>query len=356
MNFKKFDSHDEDLDSNQQQAWLMPYANMMCLMAGFFAIMYMSNSGKLGSSFGGSSLSAIGARTPDAIASATVQPDHLVTNEIPKDFLDKYEQQKKLIENLSLQAEKLQKEVNEHKTILSENNSSASALLAEKKNLEYEIEKLNEAQRKSFEQIQLEQAEKQKLAEQIRLAEYQKIAEQQLRDKKEQEIKRKEFQLKSKDSQISQSNQNIEYTKNIIETQEAQIAQLRAQLGEAKAELSSLPQNLMFMLKWNSPQDLDLTVTDPNGRKYDLKRRNVASESTAGSEFWQSENFTPGLYKLRITYNPGPVGSKQNASFVIRADSSRDSKETLNHTVDVNNRFKEITVNVSDKGLISFNK
>lgn len=356
MSFNKFDSPDEELDSNQQQSWLMPYANMMCLMAGFFAIMYTLNGGKLNSSVGGSALSAIGTRAPDAVASAPVQPDTIVTNEIPKDFLDKYEQQKKLIETLSVQAEKLQKEVNEHKTILNANNSSASALLTEKQNLQFEIEKLNEAQKKSLEQIQLEQTEKQKLAEQIRLSEYQKIAEQQLRDKKEQEIKRKEFQLKSKDSQISQSNQNIEYTKNIIETQEAQIAQLRAQLGEAKSELSNLPQNLMFMLKWNSPQDLDLTVTDPNGRKYDLKRRNVASEGSGGSEFWQSQNFAPGQYKLRITYNPGPVGSKQNASFVIRADSSRDSKETLNHTVDVNNRVKEITVNVSEKGLISFNK
>lgn len=356
MNFNKFDSPDEDLDTNQQQSWLMPYANMMCLMAGFFAIMYMANSGKLGTSMGGAALSAVGARTPDAIANAPTQPDNLVTNEIPKDFLDKYEQQKKLIQTLSVQTEKLQKEVNEHKTILSDNNSSAATLLTEKKSLEYEIEKLNEAQKKSLEQIQLEQTEKQKLAEQIRLAEYQKIAEQQLRDKKEQEIKRKEFQLKSKDSQISQSNQNIEYTKNIIETQEAQIAQLRAQLGEAKSELSSLPQNLMFMLKWTSPQDLDLTVTDPKGRKFDLKRRNVASEASGGSEYWQSENFVPGLYKLRITYNPGIVGSKQNASFVIRADSSRDSKETLNYTVDVSNRVKEITVNVSEKGLISFNK
>lgn len=356
MNINKFDSPDEELNPNQQQSWLMPYANMMCLMAGFFAILYTLNNGKLNSSVSGTALSAIGARTPDAVASAPVQPDTIVTNEIPKDFLDKYEQQKKLIENLSLQAEKLQKEVNDHKTVLNENNSSASALLLEKKSLEFEIEKLNEAQKKAIEQIQIEQTEKQKLAEQIRLAEYQKIAEQQLRDKKEQEIKRKESQLKTKDSQISQSNQNIEYTKNIIETQEAQIAQLRAQLGQAKAELSSLPQNLMFMLKWNSPQDLDLTVTDPNGRRYDLKRRNVASDNAGGSEFWQSENFEPGQYKLRITFNPGPVGSKQNASFVIRADSSRDSKETLNYTVDVNNRVKEIIVNVSEKGLISFNK
>lgn len=355
MSLNKFDSSDEDLDSSQQQSWLMPYANMMCLMAGFFAILYTLNGGKL-NSVSGAALSAIGARTPDAVANSTVKPDNIVTNEIPKDFLDKYEQQKKLIENLSVQAEKLQKEVNDQKLALNENNSSASTLLSEKKNLEYEIEKLNEAQKKAFEQIQLEQAEKQKLTEQIRIAEYQKIAEQQIRDKKETEIKRKEVQLKSKDSQISQSNQNIEYTKNIIETQESQIAQLRAQLGEAKAELSNLPQNLMFMLKWNSPQDLDLVVTDPKGRKFDLKRRNVASEGSGGSEFWQSENFSPGQYRLRVTYNPGPVGSKQNASFVIRADSSRDSKETLNYTVDVNNRVKEIMVNVSEKGQISFNK
>lgn len=356
MSYNKFDSADEDLDSSQQQSWLMPYANMMCLMAGFFAIMYMLNGGQFNSSVGGTALSGIGARNPDALISATAKPDALVTNEIPKDFLDKYEQQKKLIETLSIQAEKLQKEVNDHKSALNENSSSASTLLTEKRNLQYELEKLTEAQKRAFEQIQIEQAEKQKLAEQIRVSEYQKIAEQQLRDKKEIEIKRKEFQLKTKDSQISQSNQNIEYTKNIIETQESQIAQLRAQLNEAKAELSNLPQNLMFMLKWSSPQDLDLSVTDPKGRKFDLKRRNVASEGSGGSEFWQSENFSPGQYRLRITYNPGPVGSKQNASFVIRADSSRDSKETLNYTVDVNNRVKEIMVNVSEKGLISFNK
>jgi hypothetical protein len=355
MSLNKFDSSDEDLDSNQQQSWLMPYANMMCLMAGFFAVLYTLNGGKLNSSVSGAALSAIGSRSPDALANATLKPDNFVTNEIPKDFLDKYEQQKKLIETLSVQAEKLQKEVNHNKMVLNENNSSSSVLLTQKKALENEIEKLNEAQKKAFEQIQIEQAEKQKLTEQIKLSEYQKIAEQQIRDKKENEIKRKEVQLKSKDSQISQSNQNMEYTKNIIETQESQIAQLRAQLGEAKTELSNLPQNLMFLLKWNSPQDLDLTVTDPKGRKFDLKRRNVASEGSGSSEFWQSENFAPGQYRLRVTYNPGPVGSKQNASFVIRADSSRDSKETLNHTVDTNNRVKEIMVNVSEKGQISFN-
>ena len=361
MRVYQFKSHDDDLDNNQQQSWLFPFANMMFLMFGLYAYLYVSGNGALNSSgFGG----LAGKKNQlNLQGKESVQVDQKIVMQVPEEVQKKLQDQQTLIDRLSQQAELLQSELAENKTKLGKTSDSISVREAEKKAMENEIELLRK-EKEDLKTVMLsQQTENQQLVEKIKVAEEQKALEQKLRDLKEKEVKRKEAQIKNRDSQLNQTNQNIEYTNNIIATQEAEISQLRSQLLQAKSELGNLPQNLMFVLKWSTPVDLDLSVTDPNGKRFDFNRRTIAgvdgkisveSGTGPGSEIWEAQQFTPGEYKLRVTFKPNQLATKRASGFVLQASSARDSKESMMYTVDLNNRQKEIRVIVDQRGRIAF--
>jgi hypothetical protein len=360
MKTYQFQSHDEDSESNDQPNWILSFANMMFLMFGLCAYLFFTENKQLGSfkneeSYPGNNNTSI-YNQPTSYGKYNFL-------QVPEEVQNKLQEQKAFIDRLSLQTEKLRLELSDNKAKFGNSSDLILTHQKEKRILEKQIEFHISENDNLKTLLQIQEAENKKLVEKIKVAEQEKDVEQSLRDLKEKEVKRKEAQIKNRDSQLNQSNQNIEYTNNIVATQEAEISELRAQLSRAKAELNSLPQNLMFILKWSAPVDLDLSVTDPNGTSFDMKKRtiagvdgkiSVASATGPGSEIWESQQFIPGEYKIMVTYKAGQTETKRASGFVLQASSGRDSKESIMYTVDTNNKNKEITVVVDSKGRIAF--
>jgi hypothetical protein len=111
----------------------------------------------------------------------------------------------------------------------------------------------------------------------------------------EEEIRRKEDELRRQQEELRK--------------QEEENKKLQAKIKELETKTDDKGGSfLMFVVKWSTDKhDIDMTVTDPKGRKYDFKKRKFGSSpgeftldsrQGPGAEIWQADNFEPGIYTV----------------------------------------------------------
>ena len=372
--------HDDSEDHEEQvnERWLVSYSDMMTLLFGLFVMLFsMASENQEHFQERLKSISQSSFDTHHEAADEPVLPPPVavpVAPEVPRESEKTNLDKKDLsVENASLKQEKVA--LTQEKVTLSQEklalNQEKTALQQERDQLADQIQKMLESEKQlqaasqsASAAAQMTKQKEQEIENLRKQIEQEKstrsqselaaaTARDQLKNRLQAEEKKKaEETEKSKDlkrniaqatekqkSLVAETEKNEDRAKalesekaNLLkqkETLEAKNEDLSKKAEELEHKLDELQnqakkdgQFMMIVLKWSSEKhDLDLTVTDPDGKVFNFKNRHFAghpgdftldSRSGPGAEIWQTDKIIPGVYtvswKLYNTYgNDNPV-------------------------------------------------
>lgn len=349
------DDHQSD---HVDEKWLVSYADMMTLLFGLFVILFSISSENQEEY----------QRNLKMLSSSTTKTEMVPDKEIPEIKLQLEAEKLKLAQAL-LEIEKLNRLVQSTKSesqtsaaetdrqnqlreldqktidslkakvdqLTSENRSLVASLSASSTSSKTEVlkslQKIQEleAKLKAMEATETELSKKivgeDLLNQKLKQA---KLAEDSLRAQLDQlardkaNLERQVDSAKSQDRKLASIEAAGSKSKLEVDQQKQKIDQLTAQMADLQKEVSRLMSELkesekkgadgqgylFFIVKWTSEKhDLDLTVTNPQGKQFDFKKRSFAgipgsfsldSRTGPGAEIWQASNPEPGIYTIQV--------------------------------------------------------
>lgn len=322
------DQDEKSTIHQNSEGWLVSYADLMTLLFGFFVIFY------------------------------TIAKEQGDTAQKLKNFSIKtFGSSDKKLEAVSNLNQKSEEDILKEQAYINELKKYSEELY---KKLQNSVNK-EEYDRVKAERVELENKIKEmklKLDNSVSNEEKNKILA---------ELEALKSQLKNSNQEVESVGKNEVKIKNLenelkkIKMKEVQLEEKNTQL---KALLENKPKNdfLMFVSKWGTEKhDIDLYVTDPNGREYFFKKRKflnapgeliLDSRYGPGVELWQAAKFLKGKYKLRvILYNQ--YGNFNDAFVNITIVTNKGHLELP--PTNLNQTKKEMIyfANVSEAGEIS---
>lgn len=263
--------------NHPDERWLVSYSDLMTLLFGFFVLMY-------------------------SMAAAKKDSTQMM-QEVAQAFQDK---EKSNPQQEPAKLEDLNKEL---QALLNQRMQEADALKEEKARLEIEVQKMR-AQDQEASKIREEKEALEKIAEQNKIENesLQKIAQ----SEKEQLAKK----IEELENSLIQKADNKKMTENLL-TQLKELKEKDLQSQKKIKELKAEEEGKSFILifsKWDTEKhDIDLTIKNSSGQKFDFKNRTfpgvsgelvLDSRFGPGAEMWTSNKLVPGDYEIEVTlYN-----------------------------------------------------
>jgi len=165
--------------------------------------------------------------------------------------------------------------------------------------------------------------------------------------------------LEITEERLAQTRMTLATVEQKLETSEAKVEELQRIVNKSATSAAS-SMFLAFMVKWpTNDHDVDLTVEDPSGRKFDFKNRKISGHPGTfvldtrrgpGIEVWQADKIIPGIYKFTYTlYNA--YGNKAPCPISGTIFSSKGSVEIPATTLDTESRrTSSVRVQIDEDG------
>jgi myosin heavy subunit len=385
-------SSDDDLIEHIDERWLVSYADMMTLLFGLFVLLFSIASEKQGKGFD-QQLKEISessfANKPNSTPAPINKPDDQSVDQLvaPLETPPDSNLLKNEIETLKAQTLDFKKQLDDKKKLEEDFAKDNELFYIERQKLENQLKAIqnNETDlRKEIDQLRKTVASQklpvisktvpkfdpqieEKLNEQIKNLKEQVLKEKAQRDESQRKIASLEKnnsktnnaeknnenllaaieKLEDKTKAIELKNQELEEQKNHVELKKQELAtraemlqlqnnELAKKMSAMEKEALSISDSIIVILKWSTDKhDLDLTVTDPKGKKFQFKNRKfpshpgeltLDSRSGPGAEIWQTDKIIPGIYTVNWTlYN-----AYNNQNDVVYSGSISSSRSRLN--------------------------
>lgn len=288
------DGLDNLSSDHADERWLISYADMMTLLFGLFVMLYaiaMETQGQPEKFF------------PDLAPKAEENPAAPSQASVIARLEHDLEAAKSSLAVKTDQLAKMAEKLTENQTALTEANKDSEKNKEMLAALKAQIDQLTLEKASLSEQTSSAKG----LSDQASKLQNQITALKALLTQKSLEVQKFEEQRKqgsvTSEAEISKLKKEISEQQLVIQKLSAQNEML------IKENLSSL---MMVVLQWTSEKhDLDLEVTDPNGRLYNFKNRSfqnskakfvIDSRNGPGVEMWQTPNIVPGEYKADFVF------------------------------------------------------
>lgn len=329
------------------ERWLMTYADKMTLLCGLFIMLFAMS-------------------TMDQASQERVKESTKKTFGEPASVKEK----EKKIQEEKEQKEKEIQEIKEQKVILETKVKELEQKVVQTEELRKEIEKLKqenvtlEKQANTTPDLRLQNMKLEKEVEELKKLKTpvveKKIPPPTPKPKPKvqpQQIDPKEFTRL--EERLEQEVNKVAEIKMKLSAADAQIVELKREIerSQTSAVTSAF---LAFMIKWpTNDHDVDLTVEDPAGRKFDFKNRKYSghpgmfvldTRRGPGIEVWQADRIIPGTYKFNFQlYNA--YGNKAPCPISGTLFSSKGSVEMPTVTLDTDSRRSgSVRVEIDDQG------
>ena len=334
-----FSSHDDEGEIHVDEKWLVSYADLMTLLFGLFVMLYVISMQTQG------------------------DPNRLLKNANADESLTQQAQANAPSEAQQVSASALvqmrsqyQNQIQELQLRLDQSSLKISEL--EKQNIEaMEQQKVAETKKQN-------NVEELKAEQDLPSLEQEQQKWQQERDRLSLENTKMATQLKSLQAklQLLESQASARESQSLqINEMERKIASLEKEVSEASTLAAS--SSLMVLLKWPTDRhDLDMVLTDPKGRVFNFKKRQVKgsqgvfevdSRFGPGVEMWQDQKPLAGKYKVEVVfYNAS--GNEKPARFQVQAVSAKTSVSSEEFTLDLTQqKQKTFTFELNNQGQVS---
>lgn len=391
---RKSHAGNDEHEEGHSEAWLVSYSDMMTLLFGLFVMLYsmaMETQGKIDERLKEVTNSIVTEaeidqekelKTENSELSQTMQTSIDInenSSESPlnatvdssKEIQEELERQKNENQALIGQVTKLnaEKEIRERETV------SENELVREIASIKLETEKKLDSKKLELEEIKLKNAEQQNQLI-ASMSQIEKLKAQLNEIQKEKKVSKRESSVKDESekekanlervrdlqARILEEKKRADKFEQEISSRDRETSELRSKLAALEKQEADSPKFLMFVLKWFTDRhDLDLTLVDPKGRKYDFKKREYSgqpgkftldSRSGPGAEIWQTAQFVPGEYKLAVSFYQ-EYGNKSTAKFMIEVSSPKSVLETKQLELSFGQKVKELKFRVDANGAIS---
>ncbi len=334
-------AHDDEAP-HVDERWLVSYADMMTLLFGLFVLLFSiadEKKGDMNQHLKEISESSFSKNTPQPTPDPISEPipeeqkpediDQVLT-ELKELKIQTETLQQKLIEKQNLEVKLTQQLEEEKQTFQNQ------MLLKEEAELKLKNELLVAEQQLNIKNNQKPIVDKEAQLKTVRLeAEINTIKNQLAKEKLETQkvmqklassprtpasndntklLNQKVVELETKNKEIDLKNQELLDQAQEIETKNQELTQ---KIKELEQDNMSVSDSMIVILKWSTDKhDLDLKVTDPNGKVFEFKNKlykgypgelTLDSRSGPGAEIWQTNKIIPGNYtvtwKLYNSYN-----------------------------------------------------
>jgi flagellar motor protein MotB len=371
---------DEDHDEHIDERWLVSYADMMTLLFGLFVLLY--------------SLATMDQQKAEKIRQSTNEKFGHQKEAKPVKEID----YKKLYEKINSEHSVLLEDLKvlQDKSKLTEGVEKLLAVASQKiEDLKQEREQLlenakqkdNNIDKLQSDILKTEQNENENRSKNEIIAALQQKNEEQIKDLDDltKKLKLNEEQMKL----INVENQNLKNTRPTLErkiaseeTLQKQVSDLEARATAAESARNEMAQKLKniesakdkesaskaflaVFINWPTrDHDIDLVIKDPNGKKFDFKKRkyqgypgNFALDTRRGpgAELWQSDKIIPGKYSATYSfYNQyGNTEEAKVSGTIYTAKGSFEIKD-VQMNLEKNREF-HIVFEVTEDGSVQIN-
>lgn len=294
--------------NHPDEKWLVSYSDLMTLLFGFFVLMYSMAAAKKDSS-------QMMQEVSQAFKTDEKKPDQ---EDPTKELLTTLAQKSQELDALKEEKERLAMEVQK----MREQDQESSKLLEEKELLQKMAEEKKAENELLQQQAQIEKEELTKKIEELEKSMLDKADNKKLTEDLMAQLK----DLKEKDLQSQKK------------------------IKELKAEEEGKSFILVFS-KWDTEKhDVDLTIKNPSGQKFDFKNRSfpgvsgelvLDSRFGPGAEMWTSNKLIPGDYEIEVAlYNQYGNLNDAKVTTTIMAGLHKLVLPTAKLNLSTNNKVK----------------
>ena len=328
MNNSHSPQHEDDHEE-ASEGWLVSYADMMTLLFGLFVMLYsmaIENQGTMDQQLKEVSTSLSEANQKNILEKPVPVID-------PKVEIVTVKEENKILK------EDRDKQIQLAESIKKENDE-----------MKLKLDEFEKAKDQMQSQLIDHEVEKEKIKKEL---------ERMIASKPLETVVQKKVEAPPVDPKITQ--EALTKLKQQLAEETKTADDLKVELDKAKAELNSAPKFLMFVLKWfTEKHDLDLTLYDPTGKKYNFKKRDypnhpgrlaLDSRSGPGAEIWQTNEFLAGEYRLVVNFYQ-EYGNTENTKFVIEVSSAKTTFATKQIEMAFTEKNKEFKFQVDSKGVV----
>jgi flagellar motor protein MotB len=342
------DSHEEEETEHPDERWLVSYADMMTLLFGLFVMLYsMANKFEQVQSSAAKEFSKPVAKKPEITQveyeklKSQLDASHLTIANLQNNILSSEENSKKDKNEIKIAQQKLDE-------LQSTLTAQTAELATTKGSLSQTSAKIDDST-SLMQKVRLLENEKKVLDEKlVSSAQKNKQLQTELTQKAPVRADNHEAELQNLTSQKTALEKRVS-------DQAAQIQQLEKQSARAAGGAFAA-----VVISWPTQNhDIDLIVTDPEGKSYNYKHRAfdqhpgkfvLDTRRGPGAEMWQTDRILPGIYQIKyLFYNtygnndPAPV----SGSIYSQGGIFDLPKVELNFNTKREQTFK---LKISDKG------
>lgn len=381
---EEHDDHEEHID----ERWLVSYADMMTLLFGLFVMLFSIASEKTGNF--NEQLREISRSTTLTQNEPDIKPAAPVVSQVPnlptpppvEEILSQLEIMRSENSRANIEKVELTQKVADLEAAIERVKKDREEMDARRTPASVPSKQEIAAAKREAEQLkkQLAEEKEKRLKIEDSTAEVanlkKQLAEEKARlkaiaaePKKKDEPAKPVVDVKDLERKIAEAKERTEIVekekKELEEDMKKKTEELEAKIEKLEKNAPSSRRFMMVVLKWSTEKhDLDLTVTDPNGKSFNFKKRRHAgrpgeftidSRTGPGAEIWQTEQLIPGTYtvswKLYNDYgNAEPVVYSgvvsSNASKIEIPETQMPAKvgsqRTLKFQVDAEGRLNKI--------------
>ncbi|MBN8537712.1 MAG: hypothetical protein J0M15_11720 [Deltaproteobacteria bacterium] len=345
----------EDHEQHIDERWLVSYSDMMTLLFGLFVMLYSMQS-------------------PDAIKRMqdSIQ-QNFAENKKPTTVVEKVD-----VQVIQAELEKALYDSSRIKLELEDEKRKAEAIKIsqidnnkETSDLKFSIQNHEDEKRQMSEELAQLKNEKNILSRQIASVQDSvgkpEPSGEIIKEKDESIAKlKKVIQKKEEDIKKMASRDDFKKEYEHEKDKNQALDQRNLELMEKIKSLENKGSFLAIILNWfTTEHDLDLTITDPNGKKFNFKSKQypnypgkmvLDTRRGPGAEIWQADKIIPGTYKAEISFynqygNPAPAEGK------LVIFSPKGNVEVPNLKLDFKGRSKEIIAfDIDANGAIQLKK
>lgn len=320
----------DDISEHPDERWLVSYADMMTLLFGLFVMLY-----SMANKFEQVQKSASKEFSKQDVKASPVEPKVEIKQSELDHLRKNLEESMRSAEELKVQALRLSDEVTQRNTELEAAKTQVTELAdlnARKTTQMAELaDRFNRAQTKAKPDLELQLTEERQNKRKM-LVEIEKlraIVAANPADRQQQKIAQLTEQLNRQTAELQTQKQELQ----AAQTQNVRVSDLLSQLSTAKAQIAQMEAEnnkalagsfAAVVITWPTQNhDIDLIVTDPEGRVYNYKNRSfdkhpgqfvLDTRRGPGAEMWQTDRLLPGVYQIKyLFYNtygnsaPAPV-------------------------------------------------
>ena len=330
--------HEEEEKIEVDERWLIAYADKMTLLCGLFVMLFAASN--------------IDKTKFQKVKESAEKSFGKATSEKPKDFVDidtvknpkaKEPELLKTIAELNTKTQFLEYSFQQKDSVIESQRKQIEELLRSNDTIKQKSTKMEELDKI----IKSQRAELTELKQKTLIKPILPTPP----DPNRNDSLRKEIDLIK--SKLQEARGGLEISKQEKERLVTEISQLKEEIERLKqTQLTST--FLSVIMSWPTAEhDVDLSITDPNGKTFDFKHRKyqdhpgtfvLDTRRGPGNEVWQAEKIIPGIYRIKYFFynqygNKAPCTVKGT---LVTPKGSFDLPET---TLDLSQK-REVTYTV----------